>query len=63
MVPREEVVALSARDPPEESLTTIRGQPHTRFVLVDEGLDEPVGVVSVPTLLRSWAALGSTGSL
>lgn len=63
MVPREEVVALSTRDPPEESLTTIREQPHTRFVLVDDGLDDPVGVVSVPALVRSWAALGGTESL
>lgn len=63
MVPREEVVALSTRNPPEESLATIREQAHTRFVLVEADLDDPVGVVYVPALVRSWAALGGDDSL
>jgi hypothetical protein len=60
--PRGEVVALSTRDPPAESLVTVREGPHTRFVLVDEGLDDPVGVVYVPALVRSWAATPACGT-
>ena len=59
MVPREEVAALSLGDTSETTLATLGETPHTRFPLVDGSLDDPVGVVYVPALVRDWAGVGT----
>ncbi|NHN58766.1 MULTISPECIES: hemolysin family protein [Halorussus] len=51
MVPREEIVALSTADAIEESLRRVRNEPHTRFPLIGETLEEFVGIVYTPPLL------------
>ena len=51
-IDRGDVVAVSTARSAEENLDTIRRTPHTRFPLVGEGLDDPVGIVYVPELLR-----------
>ena len=53
MVDREDIVAVSTERSYEENLDTMRESPHTRFPLVGESLDDVVGVVYVPSLLKS----------
>ena len=57
MVARDDVVALSTRKSVAENLETIRANAHTRFPLVESGLDDAVGVVYLPGFVRSQAAL------
>mgnify|MGYP000504206764 CR=1 FL=1 len=57
MVGREDVVAVSTEEPLEAALDRMREQPLTRFPLVGADLDERVGVIYVPTLLRHLDAL------
>lgn len=51
MVPREEIVALSVRDDAETVLAKLRANVHTRYPLVDEGLEDPVGTIYAPAVL------------
>lgn len=59
MVDRADVVAVSTADAAEENLSVIRENPHTRFPLVGDTLDDPVGIVYVPELLRRLEAVES----
>jgi CBS domain containing-hemolysin-like protein len=59
MVPREEAVVFSTRRDLAANLRTAQDAPHSRFPLVDASLDELVGIVYVPVLLRHWDALQS----
>ena len=54
MVPRDEIIALSSINAPEESLQIAAEHTLSRFPLVDGTLDEPVGTIYVPLLLRNW---------
>ncbi|MFC6724232.1 CNNM domain-containing protein [Halobium palmae] len=57
MVGREDVVAVSTTQSTEENLEVIRETPHSRFPLVGEDLDVPVGTVYVPALIQHEMAL------
>jgi len=57
MVDREEIVPLSTANDPEENLRLVREEPHTRFPLVGDSLDEFVGIVYTPPLVGSGDAL------
>jgi CBS domain containing-hemolysin-like protein len=57
MVPREDIVAVSTSNSTAENFETIRTTPHTRFPLVGESLDDPVGIIYVPALLQNQDAL------
>lgn len=54
MIPREEVVALSTQNSLEENLQLATDRPHSRFPLVNRTLDDVVGTIYAPTLLRDW---------
>lgn len=51
MVPRDEVVWLSARDDAETVLSKLRANVHTRYPLVEEGLEDHVGTIYAPAVL------------
>ncbi|WP_101297622.1 CNNM domain-containing protein [Halegenticoccus soli] len=53
----DEVVALSTERPFEENLDVIEENPHTRFPLVGDSLDDFRGIVYVPTITRKLDAL------
>lgn len=57
MVDRERVTAVSTTRSTEENLEIIRETPHSRFPLVGDDLDDPVGTVYVPALIRHEAEL------
>ena len=59
LVDRDDVVAVSTADSVEENLDVMRETPHTRFPLFGESVDEPVGVVYVPELLRRFEEVES----
>ncbi|WP_158056600.1 CNNM domain-containing protein [Halorussus halophilus] len=59
MVQRDEVVPVSTRATTEENFETIRETPHTRFPLVGAGLDDPIGTIYVPALVRDEEKLDS----
>ena len=50
MVPRPQVVALSADLPPEEALSALLGSPHTRYPVYRGALDEVLGILHVRDL-------------
>jgi CBS domain containing-hemolysin-like protein len=52
MVDRESIVAVSTNQSREENLEVIRETPHSRYPLVGESLDDPVGIIYTPALLR-----------
>jgi CBS domain containing-hemolysin-like protein len=54
MVPRDEAVVFSTQRSLQENLRTAQDAPHSRFPLVDASMDEVVGIVYVPILLRHW---------
>jgi CBS domain containing-hemolysin-like protein len=56
MVPREEVVALSTENPPEENLAVIEDYPHIRFPLVGEALNDFRGIVYLTELTNRFEA-------
>lgn len=57
MVPRSEVVALSTRRTLEENFSVVSRNPYIRFPLVGSGLDEVLGTVYAPVLLRELDGL------
>jgi CBS domain containing-hemolysin-like protein len=59
MVPQDAIVAISTERSTEENFDAIRETPHTRFPLVGEGLDDPVGTVYAPSLIQEPEAFGS----
>jgi putative hemolysin len=58
MVPRPEVVAISADMPPEDALTTVVDSPYTRYPLYRGSLDEIVGILHVRDLFAAMHDLG-----
>jgi CBS domain containing-hemolysin-like protein len=56
MVPREEIVALSTDNTPEENLAVIEEHPHLRFPLVGEDLDDFRGVVYLAAVTNQFEA-------
>lgn len=57
MVERDDIVAVSTEASTADNFETIRETPHTRFPLIGAGLDDPVGTIYVPALLRDLAEL------
>jgi CBS domain containing-hemolysin-like protein len=53
MVPRPEVVALSADLPPEQALAAVLESPYTRYPVYRESLDDIVGVLHVRDLFTA----------
>jgi putative hemolysin len=53
MVPRPEVVAISADMPPEDALGTILDSPYTRYPVFRESLDDIVGILHVRDLFAA----------
>src|SRR5256714_3551760 len=53
MVPRPEVVALSAELPPEEALSAVIESPYTRYPVYRESLDDVVGILHVRDLIKA----------
>lgn len=60
MVPREDVVALSTGRSLEENFRVISAHPYIRFPLVGSGLDDVLGTVYAPALLRDLDGLFSS---
>ncbi|MFB6121508.1 MAG: hemolysin family protein [Halobacteriaceae archaeon] len=59
MVRREDVVALSTTDDPEENFERMREHPHTRYPLVGDDLTDFRGIVYVPVLTMHRDAIAS----
>jgi len=53
MVPRPEVVAISAELPPEEALAAVLDSPYTRYPVYGESLDDIIGVLHVRDLFTT----------
>src|SRR5438477_10338040 len=53
MVPRPEVVAVSAELPPEEALAAVLESPYTRYPVYRESLDDIAGVLHVRDLFSA----------
>src|SRR6266550_5808584 len=53
MVPRPEVVAVSAELPPEEALAAVLDSPYTRYPVYGESLDDVIGVLHVRDLFTA----------
>src|SRR5579883_210034 len=51
MTPRTELVWIDRTDPPLEIAATLRGSPHSRFVVCDGSVDNVVGVVQTKDVL------------
>ncbi len=51
MTPRRDVIALHVNDTPEDVLETIKKEHFSKYLLVDEDLDQIVGVVSVKDII------------
>ena len=58
MVPRPEVVGISAEMPPEEALRAVVDSPFTRYPVYRESLDDVVGVLHVRDLFGAIHDLG-----
>ena len=58
MVPRPEVVAISAEMPPEEALRAVVDSPFTRYPVYRGSLDEIIGVLHVRDLFAAMHDLG-----
>lgn len=51
MTPRRDIIALHVTDTPEEVLDTIKEEHFSKYLLVDEDLDQIIGVVSVKDII------------
>ena len=51
MTPRRDIIALHVTDTPEEVLETIKEEHFSKYLLVDEDLDQIIGVVSVKDII------------
>ena len=58
MVPRPDVVAISADMPPEEALATVVDSPYTRYPVFRDSLDEIIGILHVRDLFAAMHDLG-----
>jgi putative hemolysin len=58
MVPRPEVVAISADMPPEDALKAVVDSPYTRYPVYRGSLDEIVGILHVRDLFAAMHDLG-----
>jgi putative hemolysin len=58
MVPRPDVVAISADMPPEEALSTVVDSPFTRYPVYRNSLDEIIGILHVRDLFAAMHDLG-----
>jgi len=58
MVPRPDVVAISADMAPEEALATVVNSPYTRYPVYRNSLDEIVGILHVRDLFAAMHDLG-----
>ena len=58
MVPRPDVVAISADMPPEEALATVVDSPYTRYPVYRNSLDEIIGILHVRDLFAAMHDLG-----
>jgi putative hemolysin len=58
MVPRPDVVAISADMPPEEALATVVDSPYTRYPVYRNSLDEIIGILHVRDLFAALHDLG-----
>ncbi len=63
MVPRLDVSALDAGMTVEEALDVVKGQPHSRYPVVEGGLDDAVGFVHVRDLFSARARIDPDPSL
>lgn len=57
MVEREGIVALSTESTLDENLKLIEERPHTRFPLISDDLDDFVGIIYTPALVRDLSDL------
>ncbi len=57
LVDRADIVSLSTTASPAENFERIRDTPHTRFPLVNGGLDSFEGVVYAPSIIDNYEAL------
>jgi putative hemolysin len=58
MVPRPDVVAISADMPPEEALATVVDSPYTRYPVYRNSFDEIIGILHVRDLFAAMHDLG-----
>jgi putative hemolysin len=58
MVPRPEVVGISAEMPPEEALRAVVDSPYTRYPVYRESLDDIIGILHVRDLFGAIHDLG-----
>jgi len=58
MVPRPDVVAISADMPPEQALATVVDSPYTRYPVYRNSFDEIVGIMHVRDLFAAMHDLG-----
>jgi len=58
MVPRPDVVAISADLPPDEALATVVESPYTRYPVYRNSLDEIIGILHVRDLFAAMHDLG-----
>ena len=58
MVPRPDVVAISADMAPEEALATVVDSPYTRYPVYRNSLDEIIGILHVRDLFAAMHDLG-----
>jgi putative hemolysin len=58
MVPRPEVVAISADMPPEEALRAVVDSPFTRYPVYRDSLDEIIGILHVRDLFSAMHDVG-----
>jgi putative hemolysin len=58
MVPRPDIVAISADMPPEEALATVVDSPFTRYPVYRESLDDVIGILHVRDLFAAMHDLG-----
>jgi putative hemolysin len=61
MVPRPEVVAISAGLPPEEALAAMIASPYTRYPVYRESLDHVIGILHVRDLFSAIVDRGISG--
>ena len=54
MVPREEIIALSTEQSPEDIRATIGEHPHSRFPLIGEDIDDFRGIVYLPAIVNRF---------
>lgn len=52
MTPRNSLAWIDRNDPPAEIAATLKSEPHTRLVICEGGIDNPVGVVQAKDLLN-----------